>query len=161
MKSHYNITGTILIVLFIFLIHSCKKEKVPTLTTTQLTNISGNTATSRGTITDEGSGTVISRGVCWGTGIDPTIADNKTTDGAGAGSFTSKNSGQFSPVADEVSQKQFYTQCQQWSDLNEVPIFYFEAFNERWKGATATEAETNWGFYYADRTPKLVFQEGK
>ena len=71
---------------------------------------------------------------------------------------TSKNAGQFDPVADEVTQKQFYTQCQQWSNLNEVPIFYFEAFNERWKGVTATEAETNWGFYYADRMPKLVFQ---
>ena len=74
---------------------------------------------------------------------------------------TSKNAGQFDPVADEVSQKQFYTQCQQWSNSNEVPVFYFEAFNERWKGATATEAETNWGFYYANRTPKLVFQFGK
>ena len=74
---------------------------------------------------------------------------------------TSKNAGQFDPVADEVSQKQFYTQCQQWSNSNEVPVFYFEAFNERWKGATATEAETNWGFYYANRTPKLVFQVGK
>ena len=74
---------------------------------------------------------------------------------------TSKNSGQFNPVADEVSQKQFYTQCQQWSNSNDIPIFYFEAFNERWKGTTDTEAETNWGFYYANRTPKLVFQAGK
>lgn len=74
---------------------------------------------------------------------------------------TDKNAGQFNPVADEVSQKQFYTQFQQWSNLNKVPIFYFEAFDERWKAATATDAETNWGFYYADRTPKLVFQGGK
>jgi exo-beta-1,3-glucanase (GH17 family) len=76
---------------------------------------------------------------------------------------TSKNAGQFNPVtvADEVSQKQFYTECQKWSNSNQVPIFYFEAFNERWKGATATEAETNWGFYYANRMPKLVFQGGK
>lgn len=74
---------------------------------------------------------------------------------------TSKNAGQFTSVADEVSQKEFYTQCQQWSNLNDIPIFYFEAFNERWKGTTVTEAETNWGFYYADRTPKLVFQMTK
>jgi exo-beta-1,3-glucanase (GH17 family) len=74
---------------------------------------------------------------------------------------TSKNEGQFNPVADEVSQKQFYTECQKWSNLNKIPVFYFEAFNERWKGATATEAETNWGFYHTDRTPKLVFQVGK
>jgi len=76
---------------------------------------------------------------------------------------TSKNAGQFNAltIADEVSQKQFYTICQQWSNSNKIPVFYFEAFNERWKGSTATEAETNWGFYYANRTPKLVFQLGK
>jgi hypothetical protein len=69
--------------------HSCKKEEVPTLTTSAITNITGTSATSGGTITSEGSGTIIFRGVCWSTNITPTIADNKTTDGAGAGSFTS------------------------------------------------------------------------
>ncbi|MCX6253224.1 MAG: hypothetical protein NTV31_01960 [Bacteroidia bacterium] len=69
--------------------HSCKKDTLPTLTTSAITNITGTSATSGGTITDEGSGTVIFRGVCWSTGITPTIADNKTQDGAGAGSFTS------------------------------------------------------------------------
>ena len=73
---------------------------------------------------------------------------------------TSKKPGQFGPVADEESQKQFYEACQEWSEVNKVTVFYFEAFNERWKGATSAEAETNWGFYYADRTPKLVFQAG-
>ncbi len=72
---------------------------------------------------------------------------------------TSKKQGQFGPVADEASQKQFYEACQEWSALNKVTVFYFEAFNERWKGDASTEAETNWGFYYADRTPKLVFQD--
>ena len=412
MKRYYNIAVFIFITLFISLIYSCKKKEVPTLTTSVITNITGTSATSGGTIISEGSGTVVSKGVCWGNGIDPTITDNKTTDGAGIGSFTSnlsglngstkyyirayatnsagtaygneinfatnstftgpifynnngkiinavcygyfqngqapgsiltenqikedlliiknhwdairlystddnsenilkvisdnnvdlkvllgiwisgktpidnasqvdraiaqtnayrnivqgiscgneifldpaseiyvtntneiigylnkihdettapvtiddvysiwldpkysdlvklqdflaihiygqwsnvplentvsyingsfnelktqfpqkpilitetgwttsKNAGQFEPAADEVTQKQFYSQCQQWSNLNEVPIFYFEAFNERWKGVTATEAETNWGFYYADRMPKLVFQ---
>lgn len=73
---------------------------------------------------------------------------------------TSKNLGQFNPIADEKSQKVFYETCQAWSESNKVTVFYFEAFNERWKGDTDTEAETNWGFYYADRTPKLVFQAG-
>jgi len=71
---------------------------------------------------------------------------------------TSKNSGQFGPVADESSQKQFYEACHEWSALSKVTVFYFEAFDERWKGETRTEAETNWGFYYSDRTPKMVFQ---
>lgn len=73
---------------------------------------------------------------------------------------TSKSDWQFSSRADEESQKQFYTDCQQWSILNDVPIFYFEAFDERWKGETDHEAETNWGFYHANRTPKLLFDEG-
>jgi exo-beta-1,3-glucanase (GH17 family) len=415
MKSIIRKTELLLIIFSVLLLNSCKKEEVPTLTTSAITKITGTSATSGGTIISEGSGKVVSRGVCWGTGIDPTISDNKTTDSVGTGSFTSnisglkgatkyyirayatncvgtaygneisfatnstfagpifynnngkiinavcygpfrdgqapgsvltetqikedlliiknhwdairlyisddnsenilkvitdnnidlkvllgiwisgktprdnasqvdraialtnayrnivqavscgneiflspgsdiyvsdqneitgylnkihaqttvpvtiddvysvwldpkygdlvklqdflaihiygqwsnvplentvsyindsytqlktqfpqkqilitetgwttsKNTGQFDPVADEVSQKQFYTQCQQWSNSNQVPIFYFEAFNERWKGATATEAETNWGFYDANRTPKLVFQVGK
>ena len=73
--------------------HSCKKEEVPTLTTSAITNIAGTSATSGGTITSEGSGTIIARGVCWSTGTTPTITDNKTTDGAGAGTFTSSISG--------------------------------------------------------------------
>ena len=417
MKRYYNIAGFILITLSIFLIHSCKKEEVPTLTTSAITNITGTSATSGGTITSEGSKTIIARGVCWSSLSTPTIEDNKTVDGIGAGYFTSnisgltgakvyyirayatnsvgtaygnlirfatnstftdpvfynnngkiinavcygpfrdgqapgsvlsetqikedllimknhwdairlyisddnsekilkvitdnsidlkvmlgiwisgktpidnasqvdraialtntyrnivqavscgneifispasdiyvsntneivgylvkihaqttapvtiddlysvwsdpkysdlvrlqdflaihiygqsdnvslentvsfiddkfnelktlfpqkqilitetgwttsKNTGQFNPstVADEISQKQFYTECQKWNNSNQVPIFYFEAFNERWKGATTTEAETNWGFYYANRMPKLVFQGGK
>jgi hypothetical protein len=73
--------------------NSCKKEKVPTLTTTEVTNITGTTASSGGTITDEGSSTIMARGVCWGPSIHPTISDNKTADGAGSSTFTSEISG--------------------------------------------------------------------
>jgi hypothetical protein len=72
---------------------TCKKAEVPTLTTSTITNITGTSATTGGNITSEGSGNVIVRGVCWGLIINPTIADNKTTDGAGSGSFTSNISG--------------------------------------------------------------------
>ena len=47
--------------------HPCKKEAVPTLTTSDVTNITGTTASGGGTIVSEGSGTVFSRGVCWST----------------------------------------------------------------------------------------------
>jgi hypothetical protein len=43
-----------------------------------------------GNISDDGGVTVTARGVCWSTGQTPTIEDNKTEDGTGAGSFTSK-----------------------------------------------------------------------
>jgi len=71
------------------LLPGCEKEKVPVLSTTSVSNISATAAKSGGNITDESSSTVISRGVCWSTSTTPTLADNKTTDGSGAGSFSS------------------------------------------------------------------------
>jgi hypothetical protein len=36
----------------------------------------------------------------------------------------------------------------------------FEAFDEPWKGSDEpSEPEKHWGFYYLDRTPKLVVNE--
>jgi hypothetical protein len=83
-----------IIVIFAILLIGCKKkEEVPVLTTTAVSNVTGTTATSGGNVTNEGSSTVIGRGVCWSTGTTPTIADSKTSDGAGAGSFTSNITG--------------------------------------------------------------------
>jgi uncharacterized protein (TIGR02145 family) len=70
-------------------LHSCKKEVVPTLKTEPVTNITGTSATSGGMITDEGSGNIVERGVCWSKGFTPTIADNRTIEGGGAGIFVS------------------------------------------------------------------------
>jgi uncharacterized protein (TIGR02145 family) len=88
MKRLIKFQFTILLIVISVLL-SCKKEEVPVLTTSAVTSITATTAISGGSITSEGSSTVISRGVCWSTGTTPTIADNKTTDGAGASSFTS------------------------------------------------------------------------
>lgn len=65
----------------------------PTVTTDAPTSITTTTATSGGNVTDNGSGTVTARGVCWNTAGTPTIADSKTTDGTGAGTFTSSLTG--------------------------------------------------------------------
>lgn len=78
------------IIILIVVASSCKKQEVPIVETSAITNINITTAKCGGTITDEGSGTVIERGVCWSTSITPTIADNLTTDGGGAGSYTSE-----------------------------------------------------------------------
>jgi hypothetical protein len=61
----------------------------PELTTSAVSDVTSTTATSGGNITSEGSSAVTARGVCWGTGDSPTIADSKTTDGDGTGEFTS------------------------------------------------------------------------
>ncbi|MCK9639349.1 MAG: CHAP domain-containing protein [Prolixibacteraceae bacterium] len=65
----------------------------PVLTTTDLSAITSTTVTSGGNITNDGGSSVIARGVCWSKSQNPTIADTKTTEGTGSGSFTSAISG--------------------------------------------------------------------
>src|SRR5690554_6202625 len=66
---------------------------LPVLSTTEVTEINQTTATVKGNITDDGGATVTARGVCWSTNQNPTISNNKTTDGTGAGTFVSNISG--------------------------------------------------------------------
>jgi hypothetical protein len=93
MKNLFGKSGLHLIILSVLIINFCKKEEVPVLTTSVVINVNNTSATSGGTITSEGTGTVSSRGVCWSTNLDPTIGNYKTADGAGAGTFTSNMSG--------------------------------------------------------------------
>lgn len=62
---------------------------LPTLTTTDVTEIRRTTAVSGGNITDDGGVAVTARGVVWSKAEAPTIADNKTENGEGKGSFIS------------------------------------------------------------------------
>ena len=88
---------------FLVFASSCKKDDddngngnnagIPVLSTTEVTDITQTTANSGGNITSDGGATVTARGVCWSTGQTPTISDNKTEDGTGAGNFTSSISG--------------------------------------------------------------------
>jgi uncharacterized protein (TIGR02145 family) len=61
----------------------------PALTTSDVTNITQNTASCGGNITSDGAASVTARGVCWSTTQNPIIVDSKTSDGSGIGSFTS------------------------------------------------------------------------
>jgi len=67
--------------------------KIPTVSTTTISNITYTTATSGGNITDDGGVAVTARGVCWSTSSTPTILNNHTTDGTGTGSFISNITG--------------------------------------------------------------------
>lgn len=91
MKNKKRIMRLPLLLMGLFLVFaiSCEKENVPVLSTTEVTDITSNTATSGGTITDDGGSTVIVRGVCWSQNENPTINDNKTEDGMYDGSFIS------------------------------------------------------------------------
>jgi len=61
----------------------------PSLTTTTASAITSTTATSGGNVTSDGGATITARGVCWSTSSNPTVADNKTSDGTGIGTFIS------------------------------------------------------------------------
>ena len=69
------------------------EQKLPELTTTAVTDITTNSASSGGNITSHGGKAVTARGVCWSTDHDPTTADSKTINGSGTGSFTSSIEG--------------------------------------------------------------------
>ena len=67
---------------------------LPTVTTSEVSNISATTATAGGSATvGSGGAPVTARGVCWSTSQNPTISDSHTTDGSGTGSFTSNITG--------------------------------------------------------------------
>ena len=67
----------------------------PTVTTAEVTDITGNTASSGGNVTDDGGVDVTARGVVWGESNGPTVESNvgKTEDGTGTGAFTSSLTG--------------------------------------------------------------------
>lgn len=100
-----NVVDIFLIFLFasLILVSGCKKKseeptpthiaQVPVLSTSAISNISATKASCGGNITSDAGFTVSARGVCWSTGVTPTIADPKTSDGTGAGSFTSAITG--------------------------------------------------------------------
>jgi hypothetical protein len=96
------INSIIVILLFGTAIYltSCKKEETPptppVVITANITGITFLTASSGGTVINDGGAEVIAEGVCWSTSENPTITNTKTEDGAGTGFFTS-NLTQLSP----------------------------------------------------------------
>jgi uncharacterized protein (TIGR02145 family) len=80
-----------IIILSILAINSCKKDKpsLPTIITTEVTEIFTTSAQSGGVVTNEGGSPVASRGVCWNTSTNPTITNSFTINGDGLGAFIS------------------------------------------------------------------------
>lgn len=87
----------IIFILSVLLINSCEERPTPpVIKTTTVTAISYTTAVSGGEVTDEGSATVVTRGVCWNTTATPTISNSRTIESGGLGEFTS-NLSQLTP----------------------------------------------------------------
>lgn len=66
---------------------------LPTVTTSDPYATSTTTGTGGGTVSIDGGSPVTARGVCWSTSANPTIANSKTSDGTGTGTFSSSISG--------------------------------------------------------------------
>ncbi len=62
---------------------------IPTVITSQISDITENSARSGGNVTDDGGAEVTSRGICWSTSEDPAVDDTRTIDGTGTGEFIS------------------------------------------------------------------------
>ena len=60
-----------------------------TVTTNTVTDVTSTSATCGGNVTENGGSDVTERGVCWSTEPNPTIDGNHTSNGTGAGAFTS------------------------------------------------------------------------
>jgi exo-beta-1,3-glucanase (GH17 family) len=58
-------------------------------------------------------------------------------------------------AGDEKKQKRYYEELNAWAKANNVTTFYFEAFDEPWKG---TGTEGHWGLFSVDRKAKLAMQ---
>ena len=67
---------------------------VPVVNTiSSITTITAVSAVSGGNISSDGGAGVTSRGVCWNTLSNPTIANSKSVDGSGTGLFSSNLTG--------------------------------------------------------------------
>lgn len=67
---------------------------------------------------------------------------------------------EFGDRANEADQARYYRELESWASATNTTTFFFEAFDEPWKGdpTTTLTAEKNFGLFNVDRTPKLVLE---
>ena len=67
---------------------------------------------------------------------------------------------EFSEQASESNQARYYDEIERWAGENNITVFFFEAFDEPWKGdpARLNGAEKHWGIFTVDRSPKQVMK---
>jgi hypothetical protein len=100
-RSDFFTFQFILIFSLLSFLSSCETDQneplaqKPTIISTAISDITQNSAISGGNIVSDGGASITTRGVCWFTSDNPTIADFKTSDGIGAGIFTSNISDLF------------------------------------------------------------------
>jgi exo-beta-1,3-glucanase (GH17 family) len=69
-------------------------------------------------------------------------------------------SSEFGTRANEADQARHFGELRDWARANHTTVFWFEAFDEPWKGNAADPlgAEKHWGLFKVDRSPKRAMQ---
>ncbi len=67
---------------------------------------------------------------------------------------------EFGPRASQEKQAQYYAALMAWAKYHHITVFFFEAFDEPWKGNEQNPlgAEKHWGLFNVQRQPKKVIQ---
>ncbi|TVR77927.1 MAG: glycosyl hydrolase [Saprospirales bacterium] len=88
---------------------------------------------------------------------------NKTVIITEAGWATNSNGRGINPEnVSEEYQKIYFEKLMEWSEREKILTFFFEAFDEPWKGSPDPfEPEKHWGLFKLDRKPKLAMQNLK
>jgi len=78
-----------------------------------------------------------------------------------AGWATQSNGRGINPdYVNEEFQKVYFEKLMEWSETENILTFFFEAFDEPWKGSPEPlEPEKHWGLFNLDRTPKLAMKK--
>lgn len=89
MKNYAALQPFFWVGLLLFLLFSCKKENanLAPFVTVKVSEITSNTISAEGLITNFGGDSILIKGICWSTKQNPTIADNKTTTVEGVENF--------------------------------------------------------------------------
>jgi len=68
---------------------------------------------------------------------------------------------EFGDRANETDQARYFHELHDWASETNITVFFFEAFDEPWKGNPANPlgAEKHWGLFNVDRTPKQVLEK--
>ena len=67
---------------------------------------------------------------------------------------------EFGDRASEANQARYYRELDDWATEANVTVFFFEAFDEPWKGNPNNPqgAEKHWGLFFVDRAPKQAMR---
>jgi exo-beta-1,3-glucanase (GH17 family) len=67
---------------------------------------------------------------------------------------------EFGARASESNQARYFREIEAWARQNNVSVFFFEAFDEPWKGNPDDPlgAEKHWGLFFVDRSAKLAMR---